>query len=261
MCNIAGFFVTLSALTSIFHLTAISIERRFVVRHPYKARIWMSRKIYAIYVVLPSWLCGLFWALCPLLGWSSYVREHRNVHRFSINISGNDANHLSYSYNLMFWCYVVPVFLMGFCCHDIKIALRSLHVDRADLGIPEQMMVLRKAKERRLTWMTIAMMVTFLCAWTPYAVCLLLITAEVQISSGIFAFAAVFAKLSTLYNPVIYMIFIKEFRTRLLKMFHLDPSNVVVPQQQSPKITLADKEDSGYAAKLSYPSISRSPTC
>ena len=191
--------------------------------------MWMRRKRYSLYVVLPSWLCGLFWAFLPLVGWNSYVREDRHVHQCSLNIPGRDVIHLTYSYNLLFWCYIVPVAVMGFCCNDIRIALKRLHLERASLGITGGVITLRNKKERKVTLMTIVMIVTFLCAWTPYAVCLLVITAEMRVPANVFSFAAIFAKLSTLYNPVLYVIFMKEVRVKLKKLFQLKPTNVVSP--------------------------------
>ena len=244
-CKIAGFSVTFLALTSIFHLTGISIERRFILLHPLRARLWIGRKRYAIYVVLPSWFCGLFWASCPLLGWSSYVMEYRDVHPCSINISDRDVNHLTYSYNLMFWCYVVPVFIMGYCCYDIRISLKRSQLERANMGIVGEAMSLRRKMERRMTLMTITMMLAFLCAWTPYAICLLVITLEVKVPPGFFAFAAVFAKLSTCYNPVIYIAFIKDFRAKLRNIFLPGPRNIVAPRQHISTNTAVQFNQSG----------------
>ena len=192
----------------------------------------MRRKVIALYVIIPSWSLGFFWALCPLLGWGSYISETGYGYRCSINIEGKDASHLTYSYNLLFWCYVIPIFVMGYCFNGIRSALKHSHNQGVILGIKKEMITLRKQTERRVTIMSMVMIVTFLLAWTPYAICLLVITCAVQVPSKLFSFSTVFAKLSTLYNPLVYMIFMKDFRMRLRKMVRLKPTNVVHPQLQ-----------------------------
>ena len=230
-CITAGFTITFFALTSIFHLTGLSIERRFILQYPLRARMWLRRKLVALYVILPSWSLGLFWSLFPLLGWSSYVRLKNTDNGCIINIQGRDPNHLTYSYNLLFWCFVLPVSVMAYCCNDIRTVIQRTHRQGVVLlGVNQHTMAARRKADAKVTSMTMVMILTFLCSWTPYAGCLFVITASVEVPSSLLSTAAIFAKMSTLYNPVVYFIFMKDFRKKLRKMCGMKPTNTVTPQ-------------------------------
>ena len=103
-CKFAGFSVTFLSLVSISHLVAISVERRYIMKHPIKARILSKQLTIALYIVVFSWSYGLLWAVFPVLGWSRYMREEQAIHRCNIDLSTHSRNSLSYScrYMLLF---------------------------------------------------------------------------------------------------------------------------------------------------------------
>ena len=67
--------------------------------------------------------------------------------------------------------------------------------------------------------MSMVLIATFLMAWTPYSVCVFVVTVNGHVPAGLLSFASVFAKSSTLYNPIIYSIFMKDFRDRCKRFF------------------------------------------
>ena len=69
---VIGFCGTFFGLVSISHLIALSVERYYSVVSPYRSYAWSLRPLLSLYMVIPSWIYGLLWALFPLLGWSNY---------------------------------------------------------------------------------------------------------------------------------------------------------------------------------------------
>ena len=73
--------------------------------------------------------------------------------------------------------------------------------------------------ERRITIMSFVMAAMFFMAWTPYAISVLVLRVNGNVPVWLFTCAALLGKSSTLYNPIIYMIFMEEFRERCKKLF------------------------------------------
>ena len=77
----------------------------------------------------------------------------------------------------------------------------------------------RRKMERQQTITSLIMIVTFILAWSPYAACVLILTIRGELPDKMLQISSIFAKTSTLYNPIIYSVFVDEFRTRCRKMF------------------------------------------
>jgi len=184
-----------------------------------KVRLWLEKPIRALYVIIPSWLYGLLWSVMPLFGWNSYKRAHGHDHVCGLDLTNTDPSYVSYTYNLLVWCFLIPVLVIFFCCYSIVVALRQIRTRAESLGLDISVVALRARTERTQSIMSLTFIGAFLLAWTPYAVCVLLLTARGQVPSSLLEYAAVIAKTSTLYNPIIYSIFSKDFRLQCKKMF------------------------------------------
>jgi len=227
-CKIGGFTVTFLALVSISHLVGIAVERCVILKYPMKARTWLNRPLVALFVIIPSWLYGLLWAVLPLIGWSSYKRENGATHRCGIDLVDRSTGYVSYSYSLLVFCYVIPVLVISVCCYFIRGTLKLMQSQGEALGVAVRIVASRGRMERKQSIMSLVMICAFLLAWTPYAACVLVLTARGSVSSSLHSIAAVFGKTSTMYNPIIYSIFMKDFRVRCKTLFRLR-SNVVYP--------------------------------
>lgn len=73
MCTWEGFTVYFIGCSQVYLMTAIAIDRYIVIAQPLKASL-ITKRVAALSVVA-CFGGGLFWALLPLLGWSSYGLE------------------------------------------------------------------------------------------------------------------------------------------------------------------------------------------
>lgn len=226
-CQISAFSTTFLGLVSIFHLVGIAIQRYFIIKYPMKVRLWAHRPSVSLYVVLPGWLYGFVWAVPPLAGWNSYTRANGVRHLCGIDLNNRDPFYVSYTYNLLVWCFCIPVLVICFCCYSIYGALKTARQRQSFCLI--QCDEARGQCERIQNIMSLVLIGTFLFAWSPYAVCVFVLTARGSLPTPLLSFAAIFAKLSTMYNPIIYYIFMGDFRTRCKKLFRKD-KNVTLLQ-------------------------------
>ena len=77
----------------------------------------------------------------------------------------------------------------------------------------------RKKMERQQTVMSLVIIGAFLFAWSPYACCVLVLTAKGSLPGKLLTIASVFAKTSSMYNPIIYSVFVQDFRVRCKQFF------------------------------------------
>lgn len=218
-CIIAAFSTTFLGLVSINHLVGLSIERCIFLSFPWKGRLWFNNKWIALYVIIPSWIYGLLWALMPLLGWSSYQRENGAKYRCSINMMHLNSNAISYAYCILTFCFFIPI--IGISTSSF-ITLRHLKVMRRTgdaLGVDAVEKNLRGRRETKHACMVFALIITFLIAWSPYAACIFVMTVKGTVNDKLLTYSAFFAKSSTLYNPIIYFVFMDDFRRRCLVIF------------------------------------------
>ena len=218
-CIVSGFSVTFFGLVSIAHLAGIAIERHLILRYPMRMRAWLNVRCICLYVIIPSWLYGFLWAFFPLIGWNRYTKQSGMSHSCGLDMTNTSINYTSYTYNLLFWCFAVPVGIISYCSYSIYRSLRLQRVqsDAVDLG--DGVGETRRKMERQQTMMSFVMIGTFILAWSPYAGCVLVLTIRSSVPDLLLKVSALFAKTSTLYNPIIYSIFVEEFRNGCKKLF------------------------------------------
>jgi hypothetical protein len=213
-------FVILFSREDCFHLCYNSI----IFRYPTTAYRWTHKWTLSLLVILPSWCYGFIWALFPLLGWSNYEHEYGSRHRCSINWHPNS---LSYSYSLFVGGFGLPLLIISYTSYNVRKALSRMRNSLCSLGVINlNMQMRRKRMVVKHTVMAFILIFTFLAAWTPYAVCVVVLTVQGSTSASLLSMAALLSKMSTLFNPILYMFFMKDFRTAFRRLFGC-PSNTV----------------------------------
>lgn len=225
-CTIAGFSITFLALVSICHLAGISIERCIILTFPLKIRNWFASRWVSLYIIVPSWLYGFLWAVFPLLGWSSYEREQGAKHRCSVDLNSPKTNARSYAWGMLVFCFIIPVLCIGVCSFFILREMKKMTNQVAVLGISEDQAASRRKLEIKHTIMSLVLIGTFIVAWSPYAACVFVMTIKGRIEESLLTGSAILAKTSTLYNPIVYIIFMKDFRRRCMLLFGCRPASV-----------------------------------
>lgn len=217
-CKIAGFSTTFFALVSIAHFAGIAVNRTLLLKCPWTARRWMDRPYMSMYIIIPSWLYGFFWSVLPLLGWSSYKRANGAKHRCSIDFADNENHAISYAISLLAFCFILPVVTIVLSNTFTIIEMKKITRRSLKLGANGRVMVLRRKTEARNTYLLTFLFSAFLVSWTPYTICVLMMVIEYNVSSIFLTSAAIFAKTSTLYNPIGYFLFMHGFRRRCFRL-------------------------------------------
>lgn len=218
-CKIAGFSITLLALVSICHLVGLSIERFAIHRFPIKARLWYTNRKIALYIIVPSWLYSLGCSLPPLFGWSSYRNLKQGSLFCQVDLTSGDERAASYLWFLLVLCFICPTLIIIVFSVLICKESRKVRQDVAALGMSQPHIERRRLEERRHAIMTFICTFVYIISWSPYAACCFVYALNGKVSETHIISSAVFAKLSTIYNPFIYTIFNKSFRRGCLKLF------------------------------------------
>jgi len=244
-CLVAGYLVTFFSLVSISHLVGLAIERLISISMPFQSSSMFQKKRYATMFVGLCWSYGALWATLPWFGWGRYAYESKTAHRCSIDILSQNKTYISYNYALLFFCYVIPIFVMLISFVFIKREMgKMLHKIKNSTGKNSKSTNATVKQERTFTLVVAVMLMSFLLAWTPYAVCVFLVSTNIDVSPVMLNVSAYLGKSSCVHNPIIYVFLYKHFRKQLLKVFlccFCISSNSVMPHSNT-KVSSQVKE-------------------
>ncbi len=164
------------------------------------------------------WSFALFWAVCPLAGWSSYELEKGNL-RCAINWAGSTSLDMSYIAFLMVFCYVIPLTVMSICFGLVKRELHRMRERVSNMTSVESGPALENIRaEKKHVKLAFVMTSSFIVSWTPYCIISFISTyfkSDIHISAAVSTSAAVLAKMSTMLNPIIYSFLYSRFRQNI----------------------------------------------
>ncbi|XP_022802594.1 visual pigment-like receptor peropsin [Stylophora pistillata] len=216
-CVCYGFMVTFLSFGTMLHHATFAIERAIVIKFSFSFSIVQKLK----YIIVGLWLFSLIWSTLPLIGWSGYAPEGgRSV--CSIDWQNSSPSAIAY-----IWCIFVLFFIAPFTTmvtayssiyRNVKMMTRTAHNTWGENAAPTLETVLAESKTAR---MACIMSFCFLFAWTPYAVVSLyavILAPEPVISPLVATLPALFAKTAPWYNPLIYFLLFKKFRSSLRKV-------------------------------------------
>ncbi|XP_078533610.1 visual pigment-like receptor peropsin [Lissotriton helveticus] len=211
-CQIYAGLNIFFGMASIGLLTVVAIDRYLTICRPDIGRRMTSSNYAAL--ILAAWINAFFWALMPIVGWSSYAPDPTGA-TCTINWRKNDASFVSYTMSVVAVNFIGPLSVMFYCYYKVSKAmkqythtssLQSINMDWSD--------------QLDVTKMSVVMIVMFLVAWSPYSiVCLWASFGDPKtITPAMAIIAPLFAKSSTFYNPCIYVIANKKFRRAIISM-------------------------------------------
>lgn len=220
------------SLVAIWSLTLLSIERLLSVKYPFlKERLLIHNKKWFYLAVIFTWVISAFWSLIPLLGWSSYTLELQTAHRCNIDLKSNSINNTSYTYMLLFTCYVTPVAIMVYCFYQVKNEFKEmLQKARRTSGLKSRLSIAIDKTEKTQTKLVFLMIIAFLLAWTPYAIIVFILQFFKHLPNLLYNISALLAKTSTFYNALIYGFVYKDIRKSARSLFCIkkNKANVVL---------------------------------
>ncbi|XP_028261551.1 blue-sensitive opsin-like [Parambassis ranga] len=211
-CKIEGFMVTLGGMVSLWSLTVVAFERWLVICKPLGNFIF--KPDHAIACCVFTWVVALVASAPPLFGWSRYIPEGLQCSCgpdwYTTN---NKYNNESYVIFLFGFCFAVPLAAIIFCYGQLLITLKMAAKAQAESASTQK-------AEKEVTRMVVIMVVGFLVCWTPYASFALWVVNNrgKPFDLRFATVPAIFSKSSAVYNPVIYVLLNKQFRSCMMKM-------------------------------------------
>uniref|UniRef100_A0A8C8SHN6 G-protein coupled receptors family 1 profile domain-containing protein n=1 Tax=Pelusios castaneus TaxID=367368 RepID=A0A8C8SHN6_9SAUR len=188
----SGMFFGLCSLTSLTVLSTLSflsfVGNKFSPTH-------------AAVLLLCVWAYALIFAIAPLANWGSYGPEPYGT-ACCLKWKPSSREAMIYIVALFLFCYLFPCLLILI---SYSLILWTVKVSRRSFPF--------------LFQLSIAVCVGFLAAWTPYAIVAMWAAFgdASQVPALAFAVSAVFAKSSTTYNPLVYLLFKPNFQKFLSK--------------------------------------------
>nr|QBK51054.1 SWS2A [Cichla vazzoleri] len=211
-CKIEGFLVTLGGMVSLWSLAVVAFERWLVICKPLGN--FAFKPDHAIACCVFTWFFAMAASAPPLFGWSRYIPEGLQCSCgpdwYTTN---NKYNNESYVMFLFCFCFAVPFTTIVFCYSQLLITLKMAAKAQAESASTQK-------AEKEVTRMVVIMVVGFLVCWLPYASFALWVVNNrgQQFDLRLATIPSCFSKASAVYNPVIYVVFNKQFRTCMLAM-------------------------------------------
>uniref|UniRef100_A0A8C2ATL5 Opsin 6, group member b n=1 Tax=Cyprinus carpio TaxID=7962 RepID=A0A8C2ATL5_CYPCA len=234
-CKVDGFLILLFGLISINTLTAISVIRYIKGCQPQHAHHVNKRNI--CLVIAAVWLCSLFWAGAPLLGWGSYRAHGYGTCEIDWTQALYSVPVKLYVISIFFFNFFVPLFVIVFTYVSIIRTVNSSHKSSRGGDISER----QRKIERSITRVSLILCAAFLLAWSPYAVISMWSAWGYQIPPLNSILASLFAKSASFYNPFIYIGMRSKFRKDLQGLFYcLRPTSA---HRHTPPVPLARAGD------------------
>ncbi|KAM3871868.1 opsin 7, group member b [Diretmus argenteus] len=215
VCTVYAFCGVLFGLSSLTNLAVLSSVCWLKVCCPnYGNKFSYS---HACLLVAGIWCYAAVFAVGPLSGWGEYGSEPYgtacciNWHAPSYSVAA-----MSYIICLFFFCYLVPCTIIFLSYTFILLTVRG-----SRQAVQQHMSPQNKITNAHvlIVKLSVAVCIGFLTAWSPYAI--VSMWAAFGNPSSVppmaFALAAIFAKSSTLYNPIVYLLFKPNFRKSLCR--------------------------------------------
>ncbi|XP_034023173.1 opsin-1, short-wave-sensitive 2 isoform X2 [Thalassophryne amazonica] len=185
-CKIEGFMATLGGMVSLWSLAVIAFERWLVICKPLGNFVF--KPDYAVACCIFTWVFALLAAAPPLFGWSRYIPEGLQ-------------------------CSCGPDCVIVFCYSQLLITLKLAAKAQAES-------VSTQKAEREVTRMVVIMVLGFLVCWLPYTSFSLWVVSNrgQQFDLRLATIPSCFSKSSAVYNPIIYILLNKQFRSCMMAM-------------------------------------------
>ncbi|GAA6103705.1 opsin-5-like [Tachysurus ichikawai] len=155
-----------------------------------------------------TWLYAFLWAMFPLIGWGMYGPEPFGL---SCTLAWAEMKEHSPSFVISMFTMnlAIPAIIIVCCYFGITLQLHFSYKSLQNGNI-----IKKKVKmQRRLMLIAILISAGFIGCWTPYGiVSLWSIYSTSPITPFVSMLPCLFAKTSTVYNPLIYYTFSKSFK-------------------------------------------------
>ncbi|XP_068569011.1 opsin-5-like [Cebidichthys violaceus] len=214
-CMAYAFCGVLFGLCSLTNLTMLSSVCWLKVCWPNYGNKFSS--CHACLLVAGVWCYAGVFAVGPLSGWGEYGAEpYGTACCINWEAPSRSSAAMSYIVCLFFFCYIVPCTVIFLSYTFILLTVRG-----SRQAVQQHMSPQNKITNAHglIVKLSVAVCIGFLTAWSPYAVVSMWAAFgnPTDVPPMAFALAAIFAKSSTLYNPIVYLVFKPNFRKSLCR--------------------------------------------
>nr|UXP11773.1 eye absent 3 [Polypedates teraiensis] len=214
-CKYYAFCGVFFGLCSLTNLTVLSSVCCMKVCYPAYGNKFSSS--HSRILLLCVWAYAFVFATAPLAEWGRYGPEpYGTACCIDWKASNHEHRAMSYIVSLFVLCYIVPLTLIL-----ISYTLILLTVKGARKAVQQHLSPQNKGSNVHslIIKLSVAVCIGFLLAWTPYAVVAMWAAFgdAMRVPTIAFALAAVFAKSSTLYNPMVYLLLKPNFLNVITK--------------------------------------------
>ncbi|KAM9789495.1 opsin-5-like [Neosynchiropus ocellatus] len=216
VCSVYAFCGMLFGICSLTTLTLLSMVCFVKVCYPLYGNSFNS--LHSRLLVAGTWVFALIFACSPLAHWGEYGPEpYGTACCIDWHLSNRHPLARSYTVVLFLCCYILP------CCIIVASytgILLTVNTSRKTM----QQHAVRPAHinsiQTIIVKLSVAVCIGFFTAWSPYAIVSMWAAfGHIEnIPPMAFALPAMFAKSSTIYNPIIYLTLRPNFR----KVIHKD---------------------------------------
>ncbi|KAL0966180.1 hypothetical protein UPYG_G00291970 [Umbra pygmaea] len=200
----------LFGLCSLTSLTLLSMVCFLKVCYPLYGNRFST--VHGLWLIAFAWAYALVFACSPLAHWGEYGPEpYGTACCIDWRLSNVHPGSRSYTAAIFVFCYILPCCVIVASYTGILMRVRASHkAMEHHLSRPIKMSNIQAV----IVKLSIAVCFGFLAAWSPYAVVSMWAAFGnmENIPPLAFALPAMFAKSSTIYNPVIYLMLRPNFR-------------------------------------------------
>eukprot|EP00062_Callorhinchus_milii_P017566 gi/632970196/ref/XP_007901512.1/ PREDICTED: opsin-5-like [Callorhinchus milii] len=214
-CKYYGFMDFFFGIASIGTLTVMAIVRFLVTSTTQNYGRRINRNIISAAIAL-VWLYALIWAVLPLVGLGLYGPEPFGI---SCTLAWSElyssANSMSFIVASFILCTLLPTVIIATCYTGIA---WKLHKAYHEIHNNQQVIISVKI-DRKITQMAVLVSLGFIGCWAPYATVSFwsIFNSNTQIPPVVSLLLCLFAKSSTVYNPIIYYTFSTTFQREAKK--------------------------------------------
>ncbi|KAK9953854.1 hypothetical protein ABG768_015974 [Culter alburnus] len=215
MCMCYAFCGVLFGICSLSNLTVLSSVCWLKVCCPNYGNKFSSS--HARFLVAGVWCYAAVFAVGPLSGWGQYGSEpYGTACCIDWHAPSYSTPAMIYIICLFFFCYIVPCTIIILSYTLILVTVRGAQHAVQQHVSPQNKI---SSVQTLIVKLSVAVCIGFLMAWSPYAVVSMwaAFSDPDLVPPVAFALAAMFAKSSTLYNPMVYLVFKPSFRKSLCR--------------------------------------------
>uniref|UniRef100_A0A3Q3AT21 Opsin 7, group member a n=1 Tax=Kryptolebias marmoratus TaxID=37003 RepID=A0A3Q3AT21_KRYMA len=215
VCSIYAFCGMLFGLCSLTTLTLLSMVCFVKVCYPLYGNRFKS--FHGQLLIACAWVYALLFACSPLVHWGEYGPEpYGTACCIDWRLSNQHTSVRSYTVALFVFCYILP------CCVIVASytgILLTVQTSRRTMEQHASRQTSKSSIQSIIVKLSVAVCIGFFTAWSPYAVVSMWAAfGQVKnIPPLAFAVPAMFAKSSTVFNPIIYLTLRPNFRRMMCR--------------------------------------------